>query len=111
MEVGATEDPDEEPELELDDDPAHAKQIDTSRIPVVVTVSQVCPAVPAQQLFAPELITKPPDMTSWRCCMSWTCSSCFFCRQNIISDHVQDPFACSLSLTCHLIPRRGVHTL
>jgi len=70
VEVGATENPDEEPELELDDDPANAKQIDTSRIPVVVTVSQVCPAVPAQQLFGPGFIAKSPDMTGWRSCMS-----------------------------------------
>ncbi len=41
VEVGVTESPDEEPELELDDDPAHAKQIDTSQLPVIMTVSQV----------------------------------------------------------------------
>lgn len=41
VEVGVTEHPDEEPELELDDDPAHAKQIDTSQLPVIMTVSQV----------------------------------------------------------------------
>ncbi|CAL8462353.1 g1886 [Coccomyxa elongata] len=40
VEVGVTESPDEEPELELDDDPAHAKQIDTSQLPVIMTVSQ-----------------------------------------------------------------------
>ncbi len=41
VEVGATEDPDEEPELELDDDPANAKQVDVSRVPIIVTVCQV----------------------------------------------------------------------
>lgn len=41
VEVGVTENPDEEPELELDDDPAHAKQIDTRQLPVIMTVSQV----------------------------------------------------------------------
>ncbi|KAK9906890.1 hypothetical protein WJX75_009799 [Coccomyxa subellipsoidea] len=40
VEVGATENPGEEPELELDDDPAHATQVDTSNIPVIITVSQ-----------------------------------------------------------------------
>lgn len=43
MEVGATENPGEEPELELDDDPAHATQVDTSNVPVIITVSQVEP--------------------------------------------------------------------
>ncbi|CAL5227658.1 g10664 [Coccomyxa viridis] len=41
VEVGATEDPDEEPELELDDDPANAKQVDVSRVPIIVTVCQM----------------------------------------------------------------------
>ena len=47
VEVGATENPDEEPELELDDDPAHATQLDTSNVPVIVTVSQVGPLPPS----------------------------------------------------------------
>ena len=34
-------DADAEPELELDDDPGHAKPVDTRRVPVVVTASQV----------------------------------------------------------------------
>ncbi|CAK0752194.1 hypothetical protein CVIRNUC_002127 [Coccomyxa viridis] len=40
VEVGATEDADEEPELELDDDPANAKHVDVSRLPVILTVCQ-----------------------------------------------------------------------
>ena len=32
---------DEEPELELDDDPAHAKPVDMRRVPIVVTASKV----------------------------------------------------------------------
>ena len=43
VEVGATEDPSEEPELELDDDPANAKHVDVSRVPVIVTVCQASP--------------------------------------------------------------------
>ena len=31
---------DEEPELELDDDPAHAKPVDTRRVPLIITASQ-----------------------------------------------------------------------
>ena len=42
-EGGATEDPNEEPELELDDDPANAKHVDVSRVPVIVTVCQASP--------------------------------------------------------------------
>ncbi len=42
IEVGPTEDPDAEPELELDDNPAHAKEINTSRVPLIVTVYWVC---------------------------------------------------------------------
>ena len=45
VEVGATEDPNEEPELELDDDLANAKQVDVSRLPIIVTICQArhCP--------------------------------------------------------------------
>jgi hypothetical protein len=45
VEVGTTEDPDEEPELELDDDPANAKHVDVSRLPIIVTICQAmhCP--------------------------------------------------------------------
>lgn len=43
VEVGATEDPAEEPELELDDDPANAKLVDVSRVPIIVTVCQARP--------------------------------------------------------------------
>lgn len=45
VEVGATEGPDEEPELELDDDPANAKHVDASRLPIIVTICQAlyCP--------------------------------------------------------------------
>ena len=35
----ATED--EEPELELDDDPAHAKPVDMRRVPIIITASKV----------------------------------------------------------------------
>lgn len=41
IEVGATEDPEAEPELELDDDPAHAKRLDVSRVPLIMIVCQV----------------------------------------------------------------------
>ena len=41
VEVGEVTNEDEEPELELDDDPAHARPIDTRRVPVIVTASKV----------------------------------------------------------------------
>lgn len=33
---------DDEPEIELDDDPAHCTTLDVSRVPVTISVSQVC---------------------------------------------------------------------
>ena len=41
VEVGEVSNEDEEPELELDDDPAHAKHVDMRRVPIIVTASKV----------------------------------------------------------------------
>ena len=41
VEVGEVTNEDEEPELELDDDPAHARPVDMRRVPIIVTASKV----------------------------------------------------------------------
>ncbi len=66
MEVGATENPDEEPELELDDDPAHATQVDTSSVPVIVTVSQARPP-PMQRIFILPACCAANTVLDFRC--------------------------------------------
>ena len=43
VEISPTDDPEDEPEIELDDDPEHAAALDTSKIPLLVTVAQVIP--------------------------------------------------------------------
>ena len=50
MEISQTDDPDDEPEIELDDDPKHATALDTSKVPLVITVAQaqVSTCIPAQ---------------------------------------------------------------
>lgn len=44
VEVEAGEDENALPELEVSDDPASATKLDTSKVPILFTVSQVCPA-------------------------------------------------------------------
>ena len=41
VEISPTDDPEDEPEIDLDDDPEHATALDTSKLPLVVTVAQV----------------------------------------------------------------------
>lgn len=41
VEVTPGDDPQGEPELELDDDPSRASRVDVSRAPLLVTVAQV----------------------------------------------------------------------
>ena len=42
VEVEAGEDENALPELEVSDDPASATKLDTSKVPILLTVSQVC---------------------------------------------------------------------
>lgn len=39
VQISPTDDPTEAPEIELDDDPEHSTALDTSRVPLVVSLS------------------------------------------------------------------------
>ena len=41
VDISPSDDPEDEPEIELDDNPEHATTLDTSRLPLVVTVAEV----------------------------------------------------------------------
>ncbi|KAK9807210.1 hypothetical protein WJX73_009206 [Symbiochloris irregularis] len=58
VDISPSDDPEDEPEIELDDDPEHAASLDASRIPVVVTLAEA-EGRPAVDLTADEEASCP----------------------------------------------------